>query len=299
MDEGDDTQAIFDSMGGPFAFARKDPERVQESILAPLDPTSLDRGMTRDTVMSYFRRAPTPTPDDAWVHLYRLNLRFNHLGLPAIIEAPEDETRPWKARAMNCHSFLARAWGVPKNEVAPLVNLVLRNDPERSIPNASGHTLEAVVEHLLRTLSAGASARLQAQVYGFTGGIRGGLATRPDLVLYGPSGLEDVRMVITLKWSLRGDRGKQCIPDATSYRRRAPNSKIAVVTNDCDIGRIKSILSQRREDTDNKYLIDTIYHVAPEMLHAAHDGVYFEEGRLRSLADLIRDVEGICSAKAA
>lgn len=274
------------------------------ALAAYIDPSSLvtNEG-TQGLVRSYAPRVPAPTTENAWWHLYRLNLMTEEkTGLPRIIDANEMQVgKPYHKKAVAFQRALAQSMGVKEDDIPRLISLkkaLPSEDNQEEGRTNSGSVFENGLAWLLSHVSripyrTIAINRPIEHLPGFCFDGRG-VNRRPDIVLYDASGITP-HTILSLKWSSRGDRGRDNFAaEAACYRSSVSSPlRFCAVVNEFEPGRLRSFLDAL-DYTSSRPLLDALYHVNLDLLQVTHGAPvlqrYVQEGRLRSLADLLRDV---------
>lgn len=279
---------------------------VLPSLAAFIEPCSLGN-VVGEAVRAVLQMVPTLSFENAWVLLWRLLLQIEpRTGLPAIIDGNDmQQGKPYYERARRVQAFFAQVLAVSIEELPNRISLLVRagvddgDEAERlqNNRNTTGTGFEVVLRCLLETLSGIPSNRILANRFLNTVPCfrpSETLDRKPDLLVVDRDG--NVTLMLTVKWSLRGDRKDGLVEDARSCRQRitTPNLRCGVVTNDFNPGRLRKLLVAHPDRDPEHPIFDVIYHVAPHLLAVAHDmprvlGDFVDEGRLRSVADLFRE----------
>jgi hypothetical protein len=256
------------------------------SQTALLDPKDLHGRTCREVVDCYFGTVTVPTPEDAYIAIYRLNMGLEpRTGRLAIHDGNYlNDGSIWSKKEGAVREELSRSWGVPTHKVPDLVDLVMKSLgwPSTKRCNASGKAFERCLEFLLREV--GKATNLVTQY---------GLSKKPaiDFALKGQTG--EPRRFISAKWSLRDDRILALRAEKMACRQDYPGVGMSVVTNEFDCRRINKVLEER--EASGEYAYEAVYHIMPELIAVAEDvpQVFKEHsrtGRFGSLADLLKGV---------
>jgi hypothetical protein len=143
---------------------------------------------------------------------------------------------------------------------------------ENKRKNLLGEGFEDVLAAILRRLESGPpevveTQKLVQEIDGFREPRDGEKAVKVDLWLRSAKGR---RTLVTAKWSVRADREKQLADDYRIYveaERSGETFDYVFVTNEFDAARLVSACDRTEM---NRHIFDTVVHVCPEALLAAH-----------------------------
>jgi hypothetical protein len=108
---------------------------------------SVDRAFGEDSrfelLQEYFSGGPEVLPANAWIHVYKLLLWTDRTtGLAHCYESDKAQPgRPWYARSLAFHDWLATAMGVPPHQVGTDIDWLFRRCTERLVVIAAKHQM--------------------------------------------------------------------------------------------------------------------------------------------------------------
>lgn len=219
-------------------------------------------------------------PISAWKAVYELLLwcvTVENEGIPHIVETNALKEKGWREKALKVRAYLASAFETTERDLCNKLDVLMKGlrIAERQRQNYLGRGFLAVLKALLKLLL---EVKVEKEFpYSQLSGLEDIGRGKADLVVPPPP---NFRIIISAKWSLRHDRLRDLREEATQCKRKRPDIKFLVITNEFMKGRLRAIV----EHGD----IDAVYHVHKPLLIKA--GIDPPEG-LKDLSELFYDIK--------
>ena len=191
---------------------------------------------------------------NAWKVVYELLwwcVDIDGQTVPHIVEINMlKKSKSWLDRALKAKRYLSKEMGVQYDQLCDRLDMLMKGlgIMGRQRHNYLGRGFSATIKSLLLFIS-NLNAEKEAS-YALIPGLKDIGRGKVDISIPPPP---DTRIIISTKWSLRHDRLKDLLNEASECKRRRADIKFLVVTNEFIPSRIKHLAEHPN--------IDGVYHV--------------------------------------
>lgn len=230
----------------------------------------------------YIRTRKNLQKQDAWKIIYELLLwcvTVKGENIPHIVEVNElNRSRIWFERAIHARSYISQELGVKDSDLCAVIDMLIKGLKltNKQRQNYLGKGFSASLKILLKILLNIDSKKELS--YSSIKGLEDIGRGKVDLALPPPN----YQVLVSTKWSLRHDRLRDLINEATECKRKRPDIIFLVVTNEYQKARLSRVI-------ECEY-VDAVYHVHKPLLIALG---LDPPNSLKDLVDFFNDIKAI------